>query len=92
MEIMKSVRSGFYKVEFRGNDDYAIISMIEKGLGISLMPELVLKDVSKDIVWKKLDKSSYRDIGIAYKNENSISNLTKEFLGYTKKWVEMEYS
>lgn len=78
-------------VHYTQKDDYAVIAMIEKGLGITLLPELVLKDTGRSVVYKQLTVPAYRDIGIAYIEKGTTSELTNRFLDYTKKWVEEEY-
>lgn len=52
-------------VHFTTWDDYAIMSMVESGLGINILPELILKRVPYRIVAKELDVPAYRKIGIA---------------------------
>lgn len=46
-------------------DDYAILSMVEKGLGISILPRLILKRIPHRIVIKSLEVPAYRKIGFA---------------------------
>lgn len=76
-------RSGIKpKIHFTTWDDYAIMSMVESGLGISILPELILKRVPYDIVTKKLDIPAYRRIGIAFKNRKTASIAVKRFLEY----------
>lgn len=43
------------KIHFTTWDDHAIMSMVESGLGISILPELILKRVPYRIVAKELD-------------------------------------
>ena len=47
-------------VHFTTWDDYAIMSMVESGLGISILPQLILKRVPYRIVAKELDVPAYR--------------------------------
>ena len=69
-------------VHFTTWDDYAIMSMAENGLGISILPELILKRVPYKIVAKELDVPAYRTIGLALRNRNSTSIAVKRFLEY----------
>ncbi len=69
-------------IKFITVDDYAVMSMVEKGLGISILPELILKRIPFDIVAKELDVPAYRDIGIAVKNKKTVSLAVKRFLEY----------
>lgn len=63
-------------------DDYAVMSMVEKGLAIAILPQLILQRISYDLVIKPLDTPAYRTIGIAMKNKNSLSLASKKFLEY----------
>ncbi len=69
-------------VRFTTVDDYAVMSMVEKGLGISILPELILKRIPFNIVSKELDVPAYRNIGIAVKNRKTASLAVKRFLEY----------
>ncbi len=70
------------KVHFTTWDDYAIMSMVESGLGISILPELILKRIPYTIVVKELDVPAYRDIGIALRDTKTASLAVKRFLEY----------
>ena len=45
-------------------DDYAIMSMVEKGLGISVLPQLILQRIPYHILTKELDVPAYRRVGL----------------------------
>ena len=70
------------KVQFTTWDDYAIMSMVEGGLGISILPELILKRIPYHIVAKELDVPASRDIGLAMKDRRSASSALRRFLEY----------
>ena len=70
------------KVHFTTWDDYAIMSMVESGLGISILPQLILKRVPYKILAKELDVPAYRNIGLALKSKKSASLAVKRFLEY----------
>lgn len=57
------------KVHFTTWDDYAIMSMVESGLGISILPQLILKRIPYRIVAKELDVPAYRKIGLALREK-----------------------
>ena len=62
--------------------DYAIMSMVESGLGISILPQLILKRVPYNIVIKELDIPAYRNIGLALRNKKTASLAVNRFLDY----------
>jgi DNA-binding transcriptional LysR family regulator len=63
-------------------DDYAIMSMVENGLGISILPELILQRIPYQIVAKELEVPAFRNIGIAMREQKSLSLAVKRFLEY----------
>ncbi len=69
-------------VHFTTWDDYAVMSMVEGGLGISILPELILRRIPYKIVAKELDVPAYRKIGIAYKDKEKLSIAVKKFVDY----------
>lgn len=69
-------------VHFTTWDDYAIMSMVESGLGISILPQLILKRVPYHIVAKELDVPAYRKIGLALREKKTASLAVKRFLEY----------
>ena len=74
-------------IRFSTKDDYAIIAMVEKGLGISIMPELLLSGRHDDIVIKELVPPSKRVIGLAITETSRNSPATRKFADYTVDWV-----
>lgn len=69
-------------VRFTTWDDYAVMSMVESGLGISILPQLILKRVPYHIVAKELDVPAYRNIGLAVRNKKTVSLAVKRFMDY----------
>ncbi len=72
------------QVHFTTWDDYAIMSMVESGLGISILPELILKRTPYHIVAKELEVPAYRSIGLALRDKKSASLAVKRFLDYLR--------
>ena len=70
------------KIRFTTWDDYAVMSMVESGLGISILPELILKRIPYKIITKELDIPAYRNIVIAMKDKKTISLVVKKFIEY----------
>ncbi len=70
------------KAHFTTWDDYAIMSMVESGLGISILPQLILKRVPYKIIAKELDVPAYRSIGLALRDKKTASLAVKKFMNY----------
>lgn len=69
-------------IKFTTWDDYAIMSMVESGLGISILPNLILKRVPYNIKIKDLDITAYRDICLALRDKKTASLAVKKFITY----------
>ena len=69
-------------VRFTTWDDYAVMSMIESGLGVSILPQLIMKRVPYNIVTRELNVPAYRNIGIAFREKRTLSLAVKRFLDY----------
>ena len=67
-------------IHFTTWDDHAIMSMVENGLGISILPELILQRVPYHIISKELEIPAYRNIGIAMRNHDALSLAARRFL------------
>jgi len=70
------------KVRFTTWDDYAIMSMVESGLGVSVLPELILRRIPYHVVIKELDVPAYRKIGFVMRDKKSLSLAVKRFIEY----------
>ena len=68
------------QVRFTTWDDYAVMSMVESGLGVSILPKLILRRIPYRIVAKGLDVPAYRRIGVALGDHPSLA--VKRFLDY----------
>lgn len=71
-------------VRFYTKDDYAIIAMVEQGLGISILPELLLKNAPYHLEVRELDPPATRQIGVACKHANTLSPAARQFLQHVK--------
>ncbi|MDO4301452.1 MAG: LysR family transcriptional regulator [Clostridia bacterium] len=72
------------KIRFTTWDDYAIMSMVESGLGISILPKLILQRVPYNIITKELEVPAHRKIGLALRDKKNVSLAVKKFLDYIK--------
>lgn len=63
-------------------DDYAIMSMVERGFGVSILPELILQRIPYEITIKSLAKPVYREIGFVIKEYKTTSLAVKCFMNY----------
>ena len=69
-------------VHFTTWDDYAVMSMVESGLGVSILPELILKRVPYDIAAESLDVEAFRKIGFCVKDMKTVPHVVRKFMEY----------
>ena len=72
------------QIRFTTWEDFAIMAMAEKGLGIGLLPDLILQRNPYEIEVRSLEVPYYRNIGIAMKNRNRLTPATQKFMEYLK--------
>ena len=78
-------------VRFYTKDDYAIIAMVENGLGMSIMPELLLKGRHDDLLVLPLVPEAKRVIGIAVAAGENAGPATRKFTDYVVRYVKEQY-
>ena len=71
-------------LQYLVNDDYAAISMVESGLGVSVLTELVLRRTPYQVAVKPLDPPQFRDIGLAVRDRSAASPATARFLEHVE--------
>lgn len=66
-------------VRFYTKDDYAIIAMVENGLGISIMPELLMKGRRDNLLVLPLVPDAKRTIGLAVAASDKAGPAVRKF-------------
>lgn len=69
-------------IEYKVYDDYTIMSMVEKGLGVSILSDLVLTGHHQKIVTKSITPKVVRTIGLVYKNKNILPIAGRYFIDF----------
>lgn len=69
-------------VRLRVHDDYSILSMVEHGLGVSILPELVLRKTNYQIAIRPIDPPVTRQLGFISKAKNELPLASKYFIQY----------
>ena len=76
------------RVRFTTKDDYAIIAMVAGGLGISVMPELLLKNAADNVKILPLNPPASRTIALAIPEVNAESPAVTAFAAFVKRYVQ----
>ena len=69
---------------FTSKDDRAIISMIANHLGVSILPQLVVRGYEEQVQAYPLHPHYARNLGIAVKSRQGLSPAAKKFLRLTQ--------
>lgn len=69
-------------IKYTIHDDYAIVTMAEAGLGVSILAELLLRRTNYHVVCRSVDPPIFRTLGIAYKDKSSLPIASKYFIEY----------
>ncbi|MCM2532926.1 LysR family transcriptional regulator substrate-binding protein [Neobacillus pocheonensis] len=64
------------------------MAMVEKGLGIGILPELVLRGQQFNIRLIE-HKEQYRSLGIVVNSIKQVSPATKRFLDYVQRYQKL---
>lgn len=69
-------------IRFTTWEDFAIMAMVERGMGVSILPDMILQRIPYQIAVRSLQKPYYRAIGLAVKNQKHITPAVKKFIEY----------
>ena len=69
-------------------DDEVILKMVEAGLGISILSELVIKNKNYDFVAKQINPAINRELGIVLKDYSKLRDFEKIFIDYAKEYTK----
>lgn len=75
-------------IKFSAGDDSAIIAMVENGLGISILPEMVITRQNHNVATLELEERSFRSLGIAVSSLKYASPATRRFLAHVQAWLQ----
>ncbi|ADY14550.1 LysR family transcriptional regulator [Sphaerochaeta globosa] len=69
-------------VHYRTWDDYAVMAMVEQGLGISILPSLIVTRCSYTITTRTLEGGAFRTLVLAQRKGSIPSLAVQEFLPF----------
>ena len=68
------------QVKYTIHDDYTIMTMVEAGLGVSILAELILHQTMYCLALRPTDPPVTRTIAVAYKDKSVLSMASKHFI------------
>ncbi|MDO4559878.1 MAG: LysR family transcriptional regulator [bacterium] len=75
------------KIKFTSHDDHTVFSMVENGLGVSILPELVMRSYGSRGVALPLEPAVCRDLALCVPSFAEASPACRRFIEYVKKMV-----
>lgn len=69
-------------IKYYSKEDNTILSMVESGLGIAILPELVTSRCPFNVAVKETEPAFYRTLGAIVKNRKKTSTAARRFLEY----------
>lgn len=84
--ILNKLKKGPH-ISFSACSDYTIINMVTQGLGVSILPELLLKNYKHQAVALPLAPMQERELGIGVPQLRAMSPVTRNFIQYVKRYV-----
>lgn len=69
-------------IKYYSKEDNTILSMVESGLGVAILPELVTSRCPFDVTVKEMEPAFYRTLGAVVKDRKKASNAVRRFLEY----------
>ena len=66
-------------VRYKIQDDYTIMAMVEAGLGVSILSELVYRRTDFNIVSKPVEPTVTRPVAIVYKSKDELPISSQHF-------------
>ena len=74
-------------IKYTVREDRTMLAMVSKGLGISLLPELMVRHSPYPVTACHAPERFYRSIGIGVKDKKAMSAATRRFVDYVRQWV-----
>jgi len=66
-------------VEYKVHDDYSILLMVQQGMGVSMVYQMLLNDYNHDILVKPIPEPMPRTIALAWTNWDTLPRAARKF-------------
>ena len=74
-------------IKYTMHNDFSILSMVEHGLGISILPGLILRGRVENVEVRPLKPWSYRQLGLALLSKEELTPAAKIFIKYAQDYL-----
>ena len=76
------------RIELHSDDDMSAVSMVREGMGVTILPALVLKERIKGVRTLKIKPELHRMLGISYRKDQPAESAVLKFVCYLKSIYE----
>lgn len=73
---------------YQTKNDHATLAMVESGIGISILPELLLNDVQEKVVSKEFEEATFRTLSFATLKSKQRTALISIFEEHVKRYIQ----
>ena len=77
-------------IQFTTKDDYAILAMVEQGLGISIVPQLLIRGRAQNLAVRPLEPQASRTIALAIPEGEALP-VVSAFADTAEKWIDQHW-
>ena len=70
------------EIRFTTWEDFAIMAMVERGMGVSILPDMILRRIPYRLEIRTLKEPYYRFIGLAMKHAAHLTPAARKFIDY----------
>lgn len=88
LDIMRALDGVEPNIRATHVSDSVILSMVEHGLGVSVLSELVLKGHRDNVQTAELNPPAVRDLGIAVRSKKELRPIAKKFMAEAREVLE----
>ena len=69
-------------IRFTTWEDFAIMAMVERGMGVGILPDMILRRIPYRLEIRPLKEPYYRSIGLAMKHAAHLTPAARKFIDY----------
>ncbi len=74
-------------IRFVSINEFSVLSMVEHGLGVTILPGLLLRGQTGRFVLRRVTPGVSRQLGLAYSSDSELSPASRSFLEYSKNFL-----
>lgn len=63
-------------------EDFAIMAMVKRGMGVGILPDVILRRIPYRLEVRPLKEPYYRSIGLAMKHAAHLTPAARKFIDY----------